>query len=167
MAGSSGDREAVRRALAAGLRHERLGTLCKDEPGRFELGSERTSYALVSFLSLGDILYLASGQFVPPLFGIAVFVFVVLVAAAKLDPQVGLGIILIVWVGTAVAQLLEGGVDLLATTHLYPALIVMAVVVAWRIARFVRGVPLLFPVVLIVLFAPLLTSDLWKVADDI
>ncbi len=153
--------------MAAGLRSERLGVLCKDEPGRFALGSERVSYALVSFLALGDILYLASGSSVPPLLGVAAFVCLVLAVAAKVSPLAGLWVILLAWAGTAVSQLVNGGFELLTTTHLIPALAVIAVVVAWRIARFARGVPLLFPVVLVVLFAPLLTADLWQVADDL
>lgn len=163
---SSKDREAVRRALVAGLRNERLGVLCKDEAGRHELGSERVSYALVSFLALGNLLFLASLSFAPPYVGIPVFIVCVLVVGAR-SPQSGLGIIVLLWIGSAVGQLLEGGVGLLATTHVLPALVVVAVVVAWRIARFVRGVPLLFPVVLVVLFAPLLTADLWQVAADL
>lgn len=125
------------------------------------------SYAMVSFLALGDLLYLASGDLAPPLIGLGVFVFLVFVVAAKLSPQLGLWLIIFVWVGSAVDQLLVGGVDLLATTHVLPFLVVIAVVVAWRIARFARGVPLLFPVVLVILFAPLLTADLWQVADDL
>lgn len=153
--------------MAAGLRSERLGVLCKDEPGRYDLGSERISYALVSFFALGDIFYLASGGVLSPLFGIIAFFVLVLVIAAKVNPQMGLLFILAFWVGSALHQLLEGGSDLLTATHFLPALVVIAVVVAWRIARFVRGVPLLLPVVLVVLFAPLLTADLWQVADDL
>lgn len=164
---SSTHREAVRRALAAGLRSEGLGVLCKDEPGRYELGSERFSYALVSFFALGDILYLASGAVLPPLLGVIGFFVLVLAITAKVSPQMGLLTILAVWAGSAIEQLLDGGFSLLTTTHLLPALVVIAVVVAWRIARFVRGVPLLLPVVLVVLFAPLLTADLWQVADDL
>jgi hypothetical protein len=164
---SSTHREAVRRALAAGLRSEGLGVLCKDEPGRYELGSERFSYALVSFFALGDILYLASGAVLPPLLGVVCFFVLVLAIAAKVSPQMGLLTILAVWAASAIEQLLDGGFSLLTTTHLLPALVVIAVVVAWRVARFVRGVPLLLPVVLVVLFAPLLTADLWQVADDL
>jgi hypothetical protein len=167
MAQSSTHREAVRRALAAGLRSEGLGVLCKDEPGRYELVSERFSYALVSFFALGDILYLASGTVLPPLLGVVGFFVLVLAIAAKVSPQMGLLTILALWAGSAIEQLLDGGFSLLTTTHLLPALVVLAVVVAWRIARFVRGVPLLLPVVLVVLFAPLLTADLWQVADDL
>jgi hypothetical protein len=164
---SSADHEAVRRALAAGLRFEGLGALCKDEPGRYELGSERFSYALVSFFALGDILYLASGAVLPPLLGVIGFFVLVLAIAAKVSPQMGLLTILAVWAGSAIEQLLDGGFSLLTKTHLLPALVVIAVVVAWRIARFIRGVPLLLPVVLVVLFAPLLTADLWQVAHDL
>jgi hypothetical protein len=74
---------------------------------------------------------------------------------------------LLLWFGSAFRQLLDGGFDLFTATHLLPAFVVIAAVVAWRIARFIRGVPLLLPVVLVVLFAPLLTADLWQVADDL
>jgi hypothetical protein len=144
-----------------------LGILCKDEPGRHDLGSERLSYALTSFFALGDILYLASGTVLPPLLGIIAFFALVLTITAKVNPQMGLLVVLLLWAGSAFHQLLDGGFDLLTATHLVPALVVVAVVVAWRFARFVRGVPLLLPVVLVVLFAPLLTADLWQVADDL
>jgi hypothetical protein len=46
-------------------------------------------------------------------------------------------------------------------------LIVIAGFAGLRAARFIRGVPLLLPVVLIVLFAPLLTGDFWRLASDL
>lgn len=112
MAYSSEDREAVRRALAAGLRSQRLGVLCKDEPGRFELGSERLSQALMSFLAMGDVLFLASGIVLSPLLSVIGFFVVVLAIAAKVNPGAGGLLIALLWVGSAFRQLLDGGFDL-------------------------------------------------------
>jgi hypothetical protein len=159
--------QAVRRALTAGLRSERLGVLCKDEPGRHELSSERLSQGFMSFFALGDVLFLASGAVLPPLLGVIGFFVVVVAIAAWVSPGAGALVVLLLWGGSALHQLLDGGFSQLAATHLLPALAVLAVVAGARIARFVRGVPLLLPVVLVVLFAPLLTADLWQVADDL
>ncbi len=167
MSSEASDRDAVRKALVAGLRSERLGVLCKDEPGRYELGGERLSQALMSFFALGDLLFLASGELLAPLLGTIGFFVIVIILAARVSPTVGALAIVLFWLASGAYQLLAIGLAALAATHGLPALVVVAVIAALRIARFVRGVPLLLPVVLVILFAPLLTADLWQLAADL
>lgn len=89
-------------------------------------------------------------------------------------------VVLLAWVVLGAAQAIEGDFDTLAITYLVPLLLGATYGIATRALRLreaqdlalalagvVKSAPLVAPVVLVVLFLPALSADVWQVADKL
>lgn len=87
-------------------------------------------------------------------------------------------VVILGWVILGIGQAIEGQLDTLAVAYLAPLLLGAAYGLATRVLRLreaqdfalalggvVKSAPLIAPVVLIVLFLPALSADVWQVAD--
>jgi hypothetical protein len=87
-------------------------------------------------------------------------------------------VVILSWVVLGIGQAIEGNFDILAVTYLAPLLLGGAYSLATRVLRLreaqdfalalggvVKSAPLVAPVVLIVLFLPALSADVWQVAE--
>ncbi len=158
--------EPTHRRGGSRLRREGLGVLCKDEPDRFSHQGERMSIFLITSFVIGDILYLSSETGLSLIVVLPAFVFGLAVGGLVAGPRLMAIVVSLGWLVTVVLQLAKDP-ERAAATHGIPFLLVVAGFAAVRIAPFIRGAPLLLPVALVVLFAPLFSDNLWQAASEI
>ncbi len=162
--------ESLREALARALRKHGYGDVCPSDGG--EDDEKTQSQGMLLFLiCLVPTLIFSIDLFHSWWAPIAVLVGLMLFAAAtSRDPRIAVTLIIALWLGTGIAQVAGPGLEALALTHGLPILVLTSLY--WllrgrRLATVARGIPLLFPVALIVIFLPLFSADLWEAADDL
>src|SRR4051812_47079645 len=156
------------RLVTRGLRHHhgrRLisdGDRYGDVPTRW---GELFSWVLMLWFMLADGVFFAQqlgwSPGLPWLAGVALVLVLPMIASALGAAGLGALMLTIVFVVTGIVQFINGGFAALFGTHIVPGLIVMVATGLTRVGGLARSAPLLLPVIILVLFIPLFTSDLW------
>lgn len=160
---------SARTLLVRGLRTRGHGAICKGEPRDFAIGSSRLSTSFVSIILFSLILYASLYlQWSPQssiggMLGVLLLI-VVLSVARVITPQQGTYFLVLLAIAGAGWLLLRGESRTVALVYGPPILIVTFG--RWGIGalRAAARLPLFIPVVLIIVLAPLLTEDPWKLA---
>jgi hypothetical protein len=174
----------LRGALANALRRKGYGSLTASEDGKLEEQRKGPGAALLTaalFWSFGvsGAIALGGAWYLWPIGILAAFA--AAGALLKLLPSESIGAVLVMsWVALGVVQVIEGTFFALAVTYLVPLGLVGAYVLASRVLRLrdaqdlvlalggvIRSAPLVAPVVLLVLFLPALSENVWQVADEL
>lgn len=159
----------VKSLLARKLRAEGIRAICKGESDSNSVGARRASQYLLTIVLLSLALYgsnvLAFGFIASSfaLFGI-LLVFVVLNLTRRLPLINGYLAMLALWIVSAAYSVWSGRASTLLITHLLPFGLVIVGVFAARSLRRALRVPYVVPVGFILILAPLLTEDPWRLA---
>lgn len=178
------DPHLLRGALANALRKRGYGAIVSPEDG---VGEEPEKQALPTLLALtmlwsfGVSAAIALGA---PWYLWPLGIVVAFAAVAFLIRLVSAGpagtILFLSWAALGVSQAAAGDFEALLVTYLAPLGIAAAYGLATRVLRLreaqdfalalggvIRSAPLVAPVVLVVLFLPALSADVWQVADQL
>jgi hypothetical protein len=161
----------TRQLLVRSLRNDGLGAVCRGEPRTHEDLSTRLSYVFMTAMTLGVTFILADWWelgFYGWLGVTAGLLLVLGLSSLWTSPQAAALVLALTWVALVVAQIGQGESGDLVETALVPFALTTAAV--WilrgrRLTTVAKSAPLLLPVTLIVLVAPLVSEDVWEAAD--
>jgi hypothetical protein len=161
--------DLIRVLLVRRLRADGLRALCRNSSSDFTVGANRMSQFLVSSILLSLTIY---GGVVTPLgalstalgIGLALLIMATLIATRRSSPSVAY-VFVALWIGAALHLAVTGQWSTLSMTHVAPFAIVLAAIVSVRALLWVGKVPFVVPVGFIIVLAPLLTEDPWRLAS--
>jgi hypothetical protein len=159
----------LRVGLVQTLRDSGFGEICSNEPQTPEKTSDGLGAALISTFVI--TLSIVAAQQFNLSFALAVVVagaiLVFLTAVAAIDARISTALLISAWIITGLTQLFGSNLEALAVSHGLP--LVLTFTLYWlfrgRLAATAKSMPLLFPIVLIFIFIPLFSADLWRDAS--
>jgi hypothetical protein len=170
--------EKLRKSLGDGLRREGFSSLAEDRSRRLELfAGQIAKLVIAAGIALAISLQLDLGDVTTGTLAVAVYLTLELVSLPS-RPTVrlyGLNLYLAAWVVAGGWEALDLQMMSLAVTHVLPvslgivaALILSEPGTLKRVGRTLlaamRSVPLAFPVTMLILFAVMLTAEVWQAA---
>ena len=178
------DPHLLRGALANALRNRGYGAIAAPEDGNGEELQTQTLPALLALTVLWSFgvsgaIALGAPWYLWPI-GILIAFAIVGVLSQNVSSDSTGTILLLSWAALGLVQAVSGGFETFLITYLAPLGIAVAYGLATRALRLrdaqdfalalggvVKSAPLVAPVVLVVLFLPALSADVWQVADEL
>jgi hypothetical protein len=157
----------LRTLLVRALRDHRFGAVCKGETHDFKASAERLSRAMMSFVFISLALYasieLGWGLYtaLSAIFG-ALFFGVVFIAMHSMSAQRFGKLTLLLWVISVIVLIVQGDGAAILAIYGSALAIVFGAILSYRALQAAARIQLFIPVAFIVVLAPLLTQDPWK-----
>jgi hypothetical protein len=160
-----------RELYARALRAKRGRALLKEQDDQAPSGwGEVFSWVFMGWFMVADGWFLADRLGWAPgllwLLSVAIVVAGGVALAAITKPALAALIFALAFGISGLLQLGQDGASAVFSTHGISGLAVAALVTGSRARGLARHVPLLLPLIIVVLFVPLFTADLWRAADD-